>query len=40
MMLGLFGSRVIRPTADADDAGLVWIVGDSSEVVDVDDDLE
>ena len=31
MMLALLGLWVIRATADADDAGLVWLVGDSSD---------
>ena len=31
MMLALFGLWVIRTTADADDAGLVWLVVDSRD---------
>ena len=31
MMLGLFGLWVIGATADADDAGLVWLARDASD---------
>ena len=31
MMLGLFGLGMIRATADADDAGVVWLAGGASD---------
>ena len=37
MMLGLFGSRVARATANSDDVGLVWACGRFKRRLNADD---